>query len=67
VATPAPRGALLPVAVALFAVGLLAVLSILVLFAAGRHDLPVWLPTVAMITPVGLAVGVAGAVAGGRR
>ena len=66
-ATPARRGAPLPVAVALFAVGLLAVLSILVLFATGRHDLPVWLSVAGMLTPAGLAVGVAGVVLGGRR
>jgi hypothetical protein len=66
-ATNTSRGTLLPVGVALFAVGLIAVLTVLVLFATGRHDLPVWLSAAAMLTPVGLALGVAGVVLGDRR
>jgi hypothetical protein len=44
----------------LFAVGLLAVLVIMVLFATGAHDLPLWLNLVAMLAPVGFGLALIG-------
>ncbi|WP_199431341.1 hypothetical protein [Qaidamihabitans albus] len=44
--------------VALFAIGMVAVVAVFVLFAAGLEDLPVWLSAAAgVITPLGLALG----------
>lgn len=49
---------LMRVGVGLFALGMLAVLAVFVLFAAGMEDLPVWLSVVAgVVTPLGLALG----------
>lgn len=54
----------------LFALGLLAILTDLVLFATGSRNLPVWLNVACMLAPVGLGVGLIGVVkearAGGR-
>ncbi|HUQ60372.1 hypothetical protein [Lentzea sp.] len=53
----APR--LLPLAVGLFAVGVLAIAAVFVLFATGHSDLPVWLNVAATYLPaVGLALGI---------
>lgn len=42
----------------LFAVGMIAVFAVFVLFAAGFQDLPVWLSAFAgVITPLGLGLG----------
>ena len=50
---------LLPLAVGLFAVGVLAIVAIFVLFATGHGDLPVWLNVAATYLPaVGLALGI---------
>lgn len=57
---------LLPLAVVLFALGLLAVGAVFVLFATGHQNLPVWLNLACTLAPIGLAVGVAGAVRDGR-
>jgi hypothetical protein len=54
--------------VALFAVGLLAVLSVFIMFAAGLHNLPVWLSAVAgVVTPLGLLLGLIALVREARR
>ena len=50
---------LMPLALALFAVGLVAVVAVFALFAAGNSELPLWLNVAAwLLTPVGLALGV---------
>lgn len=49
---------LMRLGVGLFAVGMLAVIVVFVLFAAGMEDLPVWLSVAAgVITPLGLGLG----------
>lgn len=49
---------LMRVGVGLFAVGMLAVFVVFVLFAAGMEELPVWLSVAAgAITPLGLGLG----------
>jgi uncharacterized membrane protein YhdT len=45
---------------ALFAIGLLAILADLVLFVAGSRNLPVWLNVTCMLAPVGLGIGLVG-------
>ncbi|RZS41011.1 hypothetical protein EV193_103329 [Herbihabitans rhizosphaerae] len=52
------RTTLLPIAVGLFSVGLVAVITVFSLFAGGRTDVPVWLSAAAMLVPVGLALAV---------
>ena len=44
----------------LFVIGLVAVAVILVLFATGMTELPLWLNLVAMLAPVGFGVGLLG-------
>ncbi|WAL66296.1 hypothetical protein ORV05_00280 [Amycolatopsis cynarae] len=49
---------LMRVGIGVFALGVLAVLVVFVLFAAGLHDLPVWLSAAAgLLTPLGIALG----------
>lgn len=49
---------LMRVGVGLFAVGLVAVVAVFLLFAAGYSELPLWLSVAAgVITPLGLALG----------
>lgn len=44
--------------IGVFAVGVLAVLAVFVMFAAGLRDLPVWLSAAAGVaTPLGIALG----------
>jgi hypothetical protein len=43
-----------------FGIGLLGVAVIMVLFATGSHDLPLWLNLVAMLAPVGFGIGLVG-------
>ena len=43
-----------------FGIGLLGVVVIMVLFATGSHDLPLWLNLVAMLAPVGFGIGLVG-------
>ena len=43
-----------------FGIGLLGVAVIMVAFAAGSHDLPLWLNLVAMLAPVGFGIGLIG-------
>ncbi|TNC28148.1 hypothetical protein [Amycolatopsis alkalitolerans] len=49
---------LMRVGIGVFAVGVLGVLAVFVMFAAGMHDLPVWLSLVAgVLTPLGMVLG----------
>ena len=43
-----------------FGIGLLGVVVIMVLFATGSHDLPLWLNLVAMLAPIGFGIGLVG-------
>ncbi|MFF5989779.1 hypothetical protein [Prauserella flavalba] len=57
-ANPARKSWLMRLGIALFALGMLAVVVVFVLFAAGLEDLPVWLSAAAgVITPLGLGLG----------
>ncbi|MFD9703534.1 hypothetical protein [Lentzea sp. NPDC059081] len=59
---------LLPLAVGLFAVGVLAIVAVFVLFATGHSDLPVWLNVAATYLPaVGLGLGIVAVVRNARR
>lgn len=50
---------LMPLAIGLFAVGVLAIIAVFVLFATGHSDLPVWLNVLATYLPaVGLGLGI---------
>ena len=50
---------LMPLAIGLFAVGVLAIIAVFVLFIAGHSDLPLWLNVTATYAPaIGLALGV---------
>ncbi|GAB3393797.1 hypothetical protein [Amycolatopsis echigonensis] len=49
---------LMRLGIGLFAIGMLAVATVFVLFAAGFENLPVWLSAAAgVITPLGLLLG----------
>ncbi|MGW7534465.1 hypothetical protein [Amycolatopsis sp. NPDC054798] len=49
---------LMRLGIGLFAIGMLAVATVFVLFAAGLENLPVWLSAAAgVITPLGLLLG----------
>ena len=59
---------LVTVAVAIFALGLLAVAAVFVLYVTGRHDLPLWLNTSAgLLVPVGLGLALIGLVREARK
>ncbi|MET9232279.1 hypothetical protein [Lentzea sp. NPDC003310] len=50
---------LMPLAIGLFAVGVLAIIAVFALFVAGYSDLPVWLNVAATYLPaVGLGLGI---------
>ncbi|GHH55195.1 hypothetical protein [Lentzea cavernae] len=50
---------LMPLAIGLFAVGVLAIIAVFVLFALGHGDLPVWLNVAATYLPAaGLGLGI---------
>jgi membrane protein YdbS with pleckstrin-like domain len=51
------RDRVLTAAMALFAVGLLALAVAFVLFAVGHRELPVWLSAASMLLPIGFAIG----------
>jgi peptidoglycan/LPS O-acetylase OafA/YrhL len=55
------------IGMALFAVGVLAIVVIMVMFASGSHDLPLWLNLTAMLAPLGFAVGMVGVAVDARR
>jgi hypothetical protein len=49
---------LMRVGVGLFALGMVAVVAVFIMFAAGLDNLPIWLSAAAgVITPLGLALG----------
>ncbi|WP_020664466.1 hypothetical protein [Amycolatopsis benzoatilytica] len=49
---------LMRLGIGLFAIGMIAVVTVFVLFAAGLENLPVWLSAVAgVVTPIGLLLG----------
>jgi len=61
------RPKLMPLALALFALGVVAIVVVFALFAAGRSNLPVWLSVGAcLLPPAGLALGVFSAVRNSR-
>jgi hypothetical protein len=62
-----PGSKLLPIAITLFGVGLLAIVAIFVLYATGERNPTVWLYIAAMLLPLGLALGIFSAVRRGRR
>lgn len=58
---------LMPLALGLFAIGLVAIVAVFALFAAGKTDLPVWLNVAAwLLTPIGLGLGVISVVRNSR-
>jgi hypothetical protein len=66
--TPGRSSALVKVAVAIFAVGLVAVAAVFVCFTAGLHDLPLWLNlTAGLGVPIGLLLGLVGLVREARQ
>lgn len=59
---------LMRVGIGLFALGMVAVFAVFILFAAGFSDLPVWLSAFAgVVTPLGLALGLISLVREHRR
>jgi hypothetical protein len=48
------------IGVVLFGIGLLSVAVVMVLFATGSHDLPLWLNLGAMLAPIGFGLGLLG-------
>jgi uncharacterized membrane protein YhdT len=59
---------LLPLAIGLFAVGVLAIVAVFVLFATGHSDLPLWLNVAATYLPaIGLALGIVAVIRKARR
>ena len=59
---------LLPLAVGLFAAGVLAIVAVFVLYATGHSDLPLWLNVAATYLPaIGLALGIIAVVRKARR
>jgi hypothetical protein len=52
---------LVPVAVVIFGLGLIALAAVFVLFVSGRHDLPLWLNASAgVLVPLGLGLALVG-------
>lgn len=59
---------LMRLGISLFAIGMIAVTAVFVMFAAGLENLPVWLSAAAgVITPTGLALGLLALVREARR
>ena len=66
-AVPARSSKLVPIAVAVFATGLIALAAVFVLYASGHHDLPLWLNgSAGVLAPLGLAVALVGLVGEAR-
>jgi uncharacterized membrane protein YhdT len=51
------RSIAMPVSVVMFGLGLLAIVAVVGLSASGYHDLPLWLNLLALLAPLGFAVG----------
>ncbi|WP_139274036.1 hypothetical protein [Saccharopolyspora flava] len=66
-ASSSPRSAVLPIAMTMFGVGLLAIIVIFALFAAGVQDLPAWVSLTTLLCPAGLIFGVIATVVRARR
>ncbi len=64
---PAGTSILVRVGVVCFALGLLAVVAVFGMFAAGAHDLPLWLNLAAMLAPVGFGLALIGLFRQSRR
>jgi ABC-type multidrug transport system permease subunit len=68
---PSPSGAgsspLVRGGVVCFALGLIAVAVVFGMFAAGAHDLPLWLNLAAMLSPVGFGLALIGLFRQARR
>lgn len=60
------RSGTMPVAVSMFCAGLIVVLVIFGMSVFGYRDLPWWLNAMAMLSPLGLAVGLVSALARAR-
>ncbi len=59
---------LMRVGIGLFAIGMIAVTAVFIMFAAGLENLPVWLSAAAgVITPLGLALGLIALIREARR
>lgn len=66
-AVPPRPSRLVPVAVAIFGLGLVALVAVFVLYVSGRHDLPLWLNSSAgVLVPLGLALALLGLIRDGR-
>lgn len=66
--TPANRLKLVPVAVVIFGIGLVALAAIVVLYLTGRHDLPVWLNASAgVLVPLGFGLALIGLIREARQ
>lgn len=62
-AVPARSSKLVPVAVAVFALGVAALVAVFVLYVGGHHDLPLWLNgSAGVLVPLGLALALVGLV-----
>ncbi|MGW1677655.1 hypothetical protein [Saccharopolyspora sp. NPDC002376] len=66
-AASARRSAALPVSITMFALGLLAIITIFALFALGYGNLPVWLNLATLLCPAGFIVGVVATVLHSRK
>lgn len=61
------RPTVFSLAMAMFGLGLLAVIAVFGLYAAGYSNLPLWLNLATVLTPLGLVTGVVTAVLRARR
>ena len=66
-AVPTRSSWLVPVAVAIFALGLVALAAVFVLYVSGHHDLPLWLNgSAGVLVPSGLGLALLGLIGDGR-
>lgn len=61
-----PGGGLVRAGAALFALGVLGILAVLVPFLLGRDDAPLWATLLASLLPVGLGLALLGLLRGAR-
>ncbi|QUG99940.1 hypothetical protein HUO13_03175 [Saccharopolyspora erythraea] len=66
-ASSSSRSAVMPVAMGMFGLGLIAVVAVFALYAAGSTDLPLWLNLATLLAPAGLVTGVVAIVVRSRR